>query len=177
MKTVKTLRDLFLGQLADMYDAETRLTQALPRLAKAATNDDLRLAFTDHVEETKAQLTKLERVFRAFGEKVKLDSCDATIGLIKEADHLLAENKGSTTLNAALICAAQKIEHYEIATYGVLEAWARRLGNSEAADLIAEILDEEKTADERLSELAIGSCNDEADQEAPDPEHENAQAE
>jgi ferritin-like metal-binding protein YciE len=159
---MKTLKDLFLDELKDMYDAEHRIIKALPKLAKAATCEKLKAAFLAHLEETKGHVTKLEQVFQSFGETAKSKKCEATVGLLKEGDEIAADNKGEPTINAALISAGQKVEHYEIASYGCLHEWAGLLGNQEAADLIQEILEEEKAANEKLMELARASCNEEA---------------
>ena len=159
---MKTLKSLFLDELADMYDAEHRIIKALPKLAKAATCPDLRKAIQSHLKETKGHVKKLEQVFQAFGEKAKGKKCEATVGLLKEGDEIAAEFKGSPAINAALISAAQKVEHYEIASYGCLHEWAEVLGKQEAAGLLKQILDEEKGADESLNELAHASLNQEA---------------
>jgi ferritin-like metal-binding protein YciE len=159
---MKTLKDLFLDELKDMYDAEHRIIKALPKLAKAATCEKLKAAFLGHLEETKGQVTKLEKVFQSFGEKPKAEKCEATVGLLKEGDEIAADNKGEPTINAALISAGQKVEHYEIASYGCLREWAGLLGNKEAANLIGQILAEEKAADKKLLELARASSNEEA---------------
>src|SRR5450755_4392894 len=143
---MKTLKDLFLDELKDMYDAEHRIIKALPKLAKAATCEKLKAAFLAHLEETKGHVTKLEQVFQSFGETAKAKKCEATVGLLKEGDEIASENKGEPTINAALISAGQKVEHYEIASYGCLHEWADLLGNKEAANLIEEILDQEKAA-------------------------------
>ncbi len=148
------LKDLFLDELADMYDAEHRIIKALPKLAKAATCNQLKDAFLSHLEETKGQVTKLEQVFAAFDEKPKGKKCKATVGLLEEGHEIASDNKGEPTINAALISAGQKVEHYEIASYGCLHEWATLLGNLQAADLIAEILAEEKAADKTLGDLA-----------------------
>jgi ferritin-like metal-binding protein YciE len=162
---MKTLKDLFLDELADMYDAENRIVKALPKLAKAATCDDLRAALESHLEETKGHVTKVERVFAAFDEKARGKKCAATVGLLEEGDEIVSDNKDEPTINAAIISAGQKVEHYEIASYGTLHAWAKLLGNTEAASLLEEILAEEKAADEKLNELAA-----EKNQEALDAE-------
>jgi ferritin-like metal-binding protein YciE len=159
---MKTLKDLFLDELADMYDAEHRIIKALPKLAKAATCENLKAAFLSHLKETEGQVTKLEKVFQAFGEKPKAKKCKATVGLLEEGDEIASNNKGEPTINAALISAGQKVEHYEIASYGCLHEWAGLLGNSKAASLIEEILDQEKAADKKLMELARASGNKEA---------------
>ncbi len=159
---MKTLRELFMGELADMYDAERRILKALPKMAKAATCEDLKGAFLSHLEETKGHVTKLEQVFECFDENAKGKTCEATKGLLEEGDEIAAEFKGSPAINAALISAAQKVEHYEMASYGCLHEWAGLLGNEEAAGLLKEILDEEKAANESLNELALESSNKEA---------------
>jgi len=152
---MKTLNDLFLDELADMYDAEHRIIKALPKLAKAATCPKLKAAFLSHLDETKGQVTKLEKVFQAFGKKPSGKKCKATIGLLEEGDEIAADNKDEPTINAALISAGQKVEHYEIASYGCLHEWAKLLGNATAANLIEDILEEEKAADKGLGELAM----------------------
>ena len=159
---MSTLKDLFLDELADMYDAEKRISKALPKLAKAATNEELKEAFTNHLEETKEQITKLESVFELFGEKAKGKTCKATVGLLEEGEEIMADNEDSPTINAALISAGQKVEHYEIASYGCLQEWATLLGNDKAAELLGEILDQEEAANETLTEIAESSANEEA---------------
>jgi len=159
---MKTLENLFLAELADMYDAENRLARALPRIAKAATHEELREAIRSHLAETEQQAKKLKRVFKAFGKAPRGKKCEAIVGLLKEGDGILSENKGSPTINAALISAAQKVEHYEIASYGCLREWADQLGNQTAAELLQEILEEEKAADQALTECARERCNESA---------------
>lgn len=170
---MKTLKDLFLDELADMYDAEQRLVKALPKMAKAATCDDLKGAILSHLEETKGHVTKLEQVFECFDEKAKGKTCEATKGLLEEGDEIAAEFKGSPAINAALIAAAQKVEHYEMASYGCLHEWAGLLGNEDAAGLLEEILEEEKAANESLTELARAGSN----KEALGEDHENGSEE
>jgi ferritin-like metal-binding protein YciE len=156
---MKTLEDLFLDSLADMYYAEGQLVKALPKMAKMATNEQLREAFESHLTETEGHVRKLEEVFAAFGKEPKSKKCKAILGIIDEAEEIASDNKKSPTINAALIYAGQKAEHYEIASYGGLRDWARALDNEEAADLIDEILDEEKAADSKLTDLAEEDCN------------------
>jgi ferritin-like metal-binding protein YciE len=148
------LKDLFLDELADMYDAENRIAKALPKMAKAATDEDLKTAILDHLEETKGHIEKVERVFAAFDEKAKGKKCKATVGLLEEGDEIASDNKGEPTVNAAIISACQKVEHYEIASYGCLIAWGKLLDNDEAVNLLEEILGEEKQANEKLTGLA-----------------------
>ena len=158
----KTLQDLFLDELADMYDAEKRIVKALPKMAKAATCPDLKAALEKHLKETEGQVKKLEQVFQAFGEKAVGKTCEATKGLLEEGDEIAAEFKDSPAINAAIICAAQKVEHYEMASYGCLQEWAGLLDNPKAAGLLEDILNEEKAANEGLTELARASSNEEA---------------
>ncbi len=158
----KTLKDLFLDELADMYDAEHRLVKALPKMAKVATCTELQGAIEEHLEETQGHVTKLEQVFAAFDQKPKRNTCEATVGLLAEGDEIAADFKGSPAINAALISAAQKVEHYEMASYGCLHEWAGLLGSREAADLLEEILEEEKAANEKLTQLALDGKNQEA---------------
>lgn len=163
---MKTLEELFLDSLADMYYAENQLLKALPEMAQAATHEDLRAAFDTHLEETEGHIRKLELVFEQFGARPFSKKCQAILGIIQEADEIAADNKKSPTINAALIYAAQKAEHYEIASYGTLREWARHLQKDTAAELIDQILDEEKAADEKLTNLAQTQCNESAATEA-----------
>src|SRR5579872_329621 len=171
---MKTLKDLFLDELADIYDAEHRLVKALPRLAKAATCDKLKKTILSHLKETEGHVGKLEQVFQTFDERARRITCEATVGLVAEGGEIAADFKGSPAINAALISAAQKVEHHEIASYGCLHAWARLLGNEEAAGLLQEILDEERAANETLTRLAHASSNEEALGEADEPETDEA---
>ncbi len=159
---MKTLKDLFLNELADMYDAERRIVKALPKMARAATCEVLKGAFQSHLKETEGHVKKLEQVFQSFDMKAKGQTCEATVGLLEEGDEIAAEFKGSPAINAALISAAQKIEHYEMASYGCLHEWAGLLGNREVAGLLKQILEEEADANESLTKLARASSNEEA---------------
>ena len=163
---MNTLKDLFLDSLADIYYAENQLVRALPKMAKAASNDQLREAFESHLEETEGHVTKVESVFSQFGQKARSKKCPAIVGLLTEADEMASENKGSPAIDAALIAAAQKVEHHEIATYGSLHEWAALLGEDAAADILAEILEEERAADGTLSELARSHCNAAANEQS-----------
>lgn len=156
---MKTLENLFKDELADMYDAERRIIKALPKLAHAATCPDLKKAFRKHLKETRGHVKKLEQVFRTCGQKARGKTCEATVGLLEEGDEIAKEFKGSPALNAALIAAAQKVEHYEMATYGCLHTWAQQLGNHKAASLLKQVLNEEKEADNVLNELALSYLN------------------
>lgn len=163
------LKDLFLDELADMYDAEHRIIKALPKLAKAATCTQLRSAFLSHLEETKGQVENLEKVFKAFDEEAKGKKCLATVGLLEEGDEIASDNKGEPTINAALISAGQKVEHYEIASYGCLLEWAKLLGNQEAAGWIREILEQEKAANQTLGELADEKNHEALEEDSDEP--------
>jgi len=159
---MKTLKDLFLDELADMYDAERRIVKALPKMAKAATCDKLKKAILAHLKETEGHVTKLEQVFQLFDVKAKGKTCRATVGLLEEGDEIATNFKGSPTINAALISAAQKVEHHEMASYGCLHEWAGLLENKKAAGLLQEILEQEKAANDILTKLARASSNEEA---------------
>lgn len=166
MKTTKEnpspLEELFLDELAEIYDAESRLAKALPQMVKAATHEDLQSAFESHLAETEGHAEKLKQIFAALGDSAKRKKCEAIAGLLEEADEIASDHEGSPAINAALISVAQKVEHHEIASYGCLHEWAKTLGNEEAADLLQAILEEEKTADETLTELAREHCNEQA---------------
>jgi ferritin-like metal-binding protein YciE len=172
-----TLRDAFVDELRDSYDGEKQLIKALKKMAKAAKAGDLRDAFETHLEETKGQVQRLEQVFGMLDEKVKGKHCDGLAGIIEEGSAVMEEDFDDATLNACLIASGQRAEHYEMAAYGTLVAWARSLGHDEAADLLQETLDEEKAADEKLSALAEGGINQDAagntdtdtDTDAPPP--------
>jgi|SRR5665213_879097 len=171
---MKTLKDLFMDELADMYDAEKRIVKALPKMAKAATCEDLKAAILSHLKETEGHVTKLEQVFQAFDEKARGKTCEATVGLLNEGDEIAADFKGSPAINAALVSAAQKVEHYEMASYGCLHEWAGLLDNEEAAGILQQILDEEKAANESLTEVARESCNQQALGDSEANESDNA---
>jgi ferritin-like metal-binding protein YciE len=145
--------------LADIYYCEQQLEKALPKMAKAATHDELKTAFEAHLSETEQHAAKCEQIFEMFGKKAKAKRCPAILGIIDEAEDLISENKKSPTINAALVLGAQKAEHYEIATYGTLREWARQLGRQDAAKVLDEILADEKSADTKLNRLALEQCN------------------
>ncbi|MHC1764770.1 MAG: ferritin-like domain-containing protein [Verrucomicrobiia bacterium] len=164
------LRDTLVEELKDIYDAEKQLLKALPKMAKAAQNEELKEAFETHQDETQTQIERLEKVFEVLGETAKGKKCKAMQGLIEEGQDLIKEDGG----DAALICAAQKIEHYEIASYGSLRAWADLLDEAEASDLFQETLDEEKSTDEKLTEIAETAANPEEEAEDSEEEEEDA---
>ena len=157
------LQKLLLDQLADIYYAEKKLLKALPKMAKATKHEELKQAFTDHASETEKQVARLEKAFDALGQKAKSKKCEAMDGLLEEADGIKDEFKGSEALDAALIAAAQKVEHYEIASYGSMVAWCQQLGLKKVGDLLQQTLDEEKKTDESLSSIAESYVNEEAE--------------
>jgi ferritin-like metal-binding protein YciE len=157
-----TLHDAFLDELRDAYDAEKQLTKALPKLAKAAKADDLRDAFEAHLEETRGHVDKLEQVFASLDEKVRGKHCDGIAGIIEEGKSVMEEDFDDDTMDACLIAAGQRAEHYEMAAYGTLVAWAKAMGHDEAARLLEAILNQEKAADKKLTSLAEGGINESA---------------
>ena len=157
-----TLHDAFIDELRDAYDAEKQLTKALPKLAKAANSPKLRSAFETHLKETLGHIERLEQVFESIEEKPRGKHCDGIAGIIEEGKSIMGEDFDEATMDACLIAAGQRAEHYEMAAYGTLVAWARGMGHEEAANLLQEILDEEKAADQKLSALAEGGINQEA---------------
>ena len=150
------LSDLYLDQLKDVYNAEKQLVQALPKMAKAATNEQLRAGFEQHLEETRTQLTRLEQIFTALGSSTGRKKCAAMEGLVQEGQEAIELQGDATVRDAALIAAAQRVEHYEIAAYGTLRTFANQLGHSDHADLLQMTLDEEGATDKKLTALAEG---------------------
>jgi ferritin-like metal-binding protein YciE len=172
MAEAGTLHDAFIDELRDTYDAERQLTKALPKLAKAATNPKLRKAFEMHLEETKGQIERLEQVFASLDEKVRAKHCDGIAGIVDEGKAIMEEDFDEATMDACLIAAGQRAEHYEMAAYGTLVAWARAMGHEEAANLLQETLDEEKATDEKLTEIAEAGINQAAASAAHPAEEE-----
>jgi ferritin-like metal-binding protein YciE len=158
-KDIKTMDDLFVHQLQDIYYAEKQLVKALPKMAEKAADKQLRQAFLSHLEETKTHVQRLEQVFQMHGTQVKAVDCPAIDGIIEEADEVTGEVADKSVLEAALINAAQAAEHYEITRYGSLIAWAKQLGRSDCASILQKTLDEEKTADTKLTTLAESRVN------------------
>jgi ferritin-like metal-binding protein YciE len=157
------LQEFFVEELKDIYWAEKHLVKALPKMQKAATSEELATAFEDHLAVTEEQVSKLEQVFELLGEKARGKKCDAMEGLVSEGESIIEDTEeGSDTRDVALIIAAQKIEHYEIATYGGLTTLAKTLGNEDVANILGEILEEEKEADELLTQLAETNINQSA---------------
>lgn len=156
---MKTLDDAFKHTLKDVYYAENAITKALPKLAGAVSNKQLKAALEEHLEETRGQIKTLEKVFKSIGEKASGEKCDAIEGLLKETDGIVEEADGAVALNAAALAAAQAVEHYEIARYGSLREWAKVLGHEEAHELLSAILDQEKAANFKLTNLAVTAIN------------------
>jgi ferritin-like metal-binding protein YciE len=157
-----SLHDAFIDELRDAYDAEKQLLKALAKLSKAATAPDLKAAFDSHREETQGHVERLEQVFASIDEKVRGKHCDGIAGIIEEGKSVMEEDFDDATMDACLIASGQRAEHYEMAAYGTLVAWARTMGHDEAADLLQQTLDEEKAADEKLNQLAEGGINENA---------------
>jgi ferritin-like metal-binding protein YciE len=159
---MKSLDDLFYGLLQDIYFAEKQLLKTLPKMAKQASNEELSQAFLKHRDQTEGQIERLEQAFEMIEKKPRGKKCDAILGIIEEGKEVMEEAKDEDTLDAGLIGAAQAAEHYEIARYGTLCAWAKQLGKPQVARLLHETLEEEKQTDELLTKLAEGSINREA---------------
>lgn len=159
---LKTLHDLYVDELKDLYNAENQLLKALPKMAKAASDPQLAQAFTDHLEETAGHVDRLEKIFKKLDASPKGKKCKAMEGLLEEGKDLMAEDAAPSVMDAALIAAAQRVEHYEMAGYGCVRTYARLLGYEEAADLLQETLDEEGTTDKKLTDLAETIINAEA---------------
>ena len=163
VKGAKTLDDLFHDTLKDIYYAEKKILATLPKMAKAAQNDELTAAFEKHRAETERQVERLERVFDLIDKKAQGKTCDAIIGITDEGAEIMKDYKGSPALDAGLIAAAQAVEHYEISRYGTLRTWAEELGLNDAVSLLQETLDEEKATDEALTKIAETVVNQEAE--------------
>jgi ferritin-like metal-binding protein YciE len=162
MAKLSTLEELFLDEIQDLYDAEKQLTKALPKMAKAATSDELRQAFEDHLDQTRGHVERLEQVFQSLGEKVKSKKCEAMAGLVKEGDEIASNTEQTAVRDAGLIAGAQKVEHYEIAGYGSARTHAQLLGHDRIASLLEKTLGEEKETDAKLNALAQSTVNEEA---------------
>jgi ferritin-like metal-binding protein YciE len=161
-KDIKTMNDLFVHTLRDIYYAEKQIVKALPSMVEKATDADLKQGFSDHLEETRTHVTRLEEAFTMLDENAKTVQCPAIDGIIKEANEVAADVEDKEVLDAALIMAAQAVEHYEITRYGTLIAWAHQLGRDDVADLLEQTLDEEKDTDDKLTELAERGINADA---------------
>jgi ferritin-like metal-binding protein YciE len=169
---LNSLHDLYVNELKDLYSAENQLLKALPKMAKAADSEELRAAFEEHLEVTKAQVERLDKIFQELDSSPTGKKCKAMEGLIEEGDEVMEEGGEPAVLDAALIAAAQRVEHYEIAGYGCVRTFARLLDYKEAAALLQETLDEEADADRKLTELAEAVINVEAESEGEAEEEE-----
>lgn len=153
------LHQLFLDELADLFHAEKQLTKALPKMAKAANSEELAEAFRSHLAETEIHVRRLTQVFASVDAPAKAKTCEAMKGLLEEGAEIMRDLKNSSALDDGLIAAAQKVEHYEIASYGTVRAWAKKMGHTEAVKLLQATLDEEGAADKKLTAIAEGSAN------------------
>lgn len=149
-----SLRDLYLEELKDLYDAEHQIIKALPKMVNKASSDELRNALQEHLEVTREQATRLENIFEQMGERAKAKKCKGMAGLVEEGSEILKEDMDEDVKDAAIISAAQRVEHYEMAAYGTVRTYANLLGENEAAELLQKTLDEEKQADQTLNEIA-----------------------
>src|SRR5258706_4686694 len=169
---MNAMRELLIDEMKDLYDAEKQLVKALPKMAKAASSQELSHAFEEHLEQTRGHVERIEKAFELLGEKAKSKHCEGMKGLIEEGQQTMKEDLDEPSLDSAIICSAQKVEHYEIAGYGTLKAWANRLGLDEVAKLFDQTLEEEKAANEKLTEVngdvlsAIGAMPKESEEEA-----------
>ncbi len=159
----QALRDLYIDELRDIYSAETQMVKALPKMAKAATNEELRSGFAEHLEQTRGHVQRLEQIFEALDEKPTGKKCAGMEGLVKEGSEMIGDDFEGEVKDAGLIGAAQRVEHYEIAAYGTVRAFAQLLNERQAVDLLTETLEEEKATDKKLTQLA-GEINAEANQ-------------
>jgi ferritin-like metal-binding protein YciE len=158
-KDIKTMDDLFVHTLQDIYYAEKQITKALPKMIEKATNPQLKQGFQKHLAETETQIERLEQVFRMHGTQAKAVDCPAIDGIIKETNEIAGEISDKQVLDAALVAAAQAVEHYEITRYGTLIAWAKELGRSDCASVLQKNLEEEKMTDKKLTEMAESRIN------------------
>ena len=162
MAEAKTLDDLFLDTLKDIYYAEKQIVKTLPKMAKAAESDELRAGFEQHLVETEGHVERLEQIFELLGKPARGKTCDAILGIIEEGKSIIEEYEGSSALDAGLVAAGQAVEHYEIARYGTLKAWATQLGMDEAVTLLDATLQEEIATDLKLTEVGTAKVNQKA---------------
>lgn len=173
------LKDLYIDELRDIYNAENQLTKALPKMAKAATSEELRAGFEEHLTQTRGHVERLEKIFSELGEKPTGKKCKGMEGLVKEGKEIIEEeDRGGETLDAGLISAAQRVEHYEIAAYGCVRTYANLLGEEDAVNLLEQTLKEEKETDQKLTKLAekINVEAEEEDSSGPKSEGRAARA-
>lgn len=159
MPTEKTLDDLFLDTLKDIYYAEKQIVKTLPKMAKAAQSPDLKAGFEQHLEETEGHVDRLEQIFELLGKPARGKTCDAILGIIEEGKSIIEDFKDTPALDAGLVSAAQAVEHYEMARYGTLKTWAQQLGMTEAVGLLDATLKEEEAADKKLTKVAVSQVN------------------
>jgi ferritin-like metal-binding protein YciE len=152
--SVDTIEKLFVEELKDLYSAENQITKALPKMAKAAKSNELRSAFEHHLKETEGQIQRLDQVFEILGASPKGKTCDGMKGVLEEGTHMLDETKEGDVRDVALISAAQRVEHYEMAAYGTVRSYAERLGKSQVVQLLQKTLEEEKAADKKLTDIS-----------------------
>jgi len=176
MKEAK-FEELFQEELADIYDAERQIIQALPKMAEAASSEELAAAFNEHLEVTRQQVKRLDKVFQKLGQKPGKKTCEGMQGLLREGEKMIAEIEKSPVLDAGLISAAQKVEHYEISAYGTVRTMAEMLGQDEAAELLEETLEEEKETDENLTEIAESIMSEAGGGEEEEEEEEDEELE
>ena len=167
MPKLNTLQDVYIDALRDLYNAEAQIAKALPRVMKAVTNEELKAALESHLEETEGQIERLEQVFEMAGSKVRGKKCVAMEGIIDEGKELISMDIDENAFDAAMIGALQKVEHYEIASYGTVRTWAQQLGFDDQADLLEQTLNEEKAANDKLTQIAESIVNLEAQQGEP----------
>jgi ferritin-like metal-binding protein YciE len=185
----QALKELYVDELKDIYNAENQLVKALPKMAKAATSEDLRTGFEEHLEQTKGHVQRLEQIFKELGEKPTGKKCKGMEGLVAEGSEMMEEDFDDDVMDAALISAAQRVEHYEIAAYGTVRTYAELLGEDSAVQLLEQTLEEEKETDQKLSDLASdinvkamgesseeGSTEEEGDEEAATPIRKKSKA-
>lgn len=158
-RTEKTLDDLFLDTLKDIYYAEKQIVKMLPKMAKAAQSEELKAGFEQHAEESEGHVERLEQVFEMLGKPARGKTCDAILGIMEEGKTIMDEFKGTVALDAGLVSAAQAVEHYEIARYGTLKTWADQLGYADAVSLLDATLQEELATDQKLTKLATSQAN------------------
>jgi ferritin-like metal-binding protein YciE len=158
-KDIQTMEDLFLHQMRDIYYAEKQIVRALPKMIDKADDSDLKSGLRHHLDETKNHVTRLEQVFEMIDARAKAVDCPAIDGIIKEADEVIGDVEDKDVLDAAIIAAAQAVEHYETARYGTLIAWAKELGRDDCATILAQTLEEEKAADKKLTQVAEARVN------------------
>lgn len=168
-KEQKTLHDLFLDELRDVYDAEKQLIKALPKMARASTSGELQDAFESHLEETRTHVDRLEQAFKLLDERARGKHCAGIAGIIEEGSDLMGEDFEDAAMDAGLIAGGQRAEHYEITAYGSLIEWAKTMGHDQVAELLAETLGEEKAADRKLTEIAENGVNVRANSDAAMP--------